>query len=110
MKSQTKKKDHGVDIQGAIEFIAETDEYMFLRFYDSHIDTDEYLLNFIRFISSYTLSPEKMARTFQIFIGNIKRISRIFSDPGVQFLADPSKESLLMGFFVDHERKNQPWL
>lgn len=100
MLANIQKKESGPPMQEAIEAIIATDEYLFLRFYDSVIDTDEYIINFIRFVGIYTANPEKVAKMFAMFVDNVQQTHRLFLNPAVQFMADPSKHNLLMGFFT----------
>jgi hypothetical protein len=100
MLSNIQKKDPGPPMQETIEAIVATDEYIYLRFYDSAVDTDEYIINFIRFAGTYTADPERIARLFSLLINNARHTSMLFLDPAVKFMANPSRENLLLGFFT----------
>lgn len=103
MRAEIKKKSSGLSMEEAMRAIMETDEYLFLTFHGD-IDSEQYVINFIRFIGVYTADPEQIARTFKILISNIRRARGLLLDPTIQFMANSSKHNLIMGFLVEPDK------
>jgi hypothetical protein len=103
MISHLKKGSSGLELDVVFNAITETEEYLFLRFYHPRLDTDQYIIDFIRFISGYTKSPELIVRIFQIFIENIRKAAVVLKTPSVRFMASGAIEDLVTGFMVSHD-------
>lgn len=106
MKSEIQKKDIAFSLEDGIREIAsEADEYLFLRFYDAEIDTDQFIINYIRFISSYTSDLGKINRTFERLMKNVKLLSQMMmSTPALRYLYKQDKNSFLSGFLTDRPK------